>query len=80
MDILLEKIYEDNALGRLDDERYQAMHQKYVGEHYRLKEELAVLEALIKNYESGNDNALKFIQIVETYAAFIWFVFSKNIC
>ena len=70
LDILLEKIYEDNALGRLDDERYQAMHQKYVGEHYRLKEELAVLEALIKNYESGNDNALKFIQIVETYAAF----------
>jgi len=70
LDILLDKIYEDNALGRLDDERYQAMYQKYVDEHYRLKEELGTLETMVASYENGNDKALKFIQIVEKYATF----------
>jgi len=70
LDILLEKIYEDNALGRLDDDRYQSMYQRYVGEHYKLKDELSALEALVQSYESGNTKALKFIQMVENYATF----------
>jgi hypothetical protein len=70
LDILLDKIYEDNALGRLDEERYQARYEKYVGEHYKLKEELSAIETIVENFSNCNDRVQKFMRIVEKYAAF----------
>lgn len=70
LDILLDKIYEDNALGKMDEERYQARFQKYIEEHYKLKEELSTLETMVENFENSSDGVLKFIKIVEKYAAF----------
>ena len=70
LDILLDKIYEDNALGKLDEERYQARYEKYIGEHYKLKDELSAIEVMVENFANSNDRVHKFIQIVEKYAAF----------
>ena len=70
LDILLDKIYEDNALGKIDEERYQARYDKYIEEHYKLKEELSAIEKTVADFSNCKDRVNKFIQIVEKYAAF----------
>ncbi len=70
LDILLDKIYEDNALGKIDEERYQARYEKYIEEHYKLKEELSVIETIVESFANNSDRVHKFIQIVEKYATF----------
>jgi hypothetical protein len=70
LDILLDKIYEDNALGKLDEERYQSRHQKYIEEYYKLKEELQTIETMVEGFINCNDRVNKFIKIVEKYATF----------
>jgi DNA invertase Pin-like site-specific DNA recombinase len=70
LDILLDRIYEDNALGKLDEERYQSRHKKYTEEYYRLKEELQAIEGMVECFSNGNERVRKFIEIVEKYATF----------
>ena len=65
LDILLDRIYEDNALGKIDEERYQAKYEKYIEEHYKLKEELSAIETAVESFANNNDRVHKFIQIVD---------------
>ena len=41
IDKVLNKLYEDNALGTIPQDRYEQMSQKYSEEYYALKTELA---------------------------------------
>ena len=41
IDTVLNKLYEDIALGRIEQDRYEQMSQKYSEEYYTLKTELA---------------------------------------
>ena len=41
IDKVLNKLYEDNALGAIPQDRYEQMSQKYSEEYYALKAELA---------------------------------------
>ena len=43
---VLNKLYEDNALGTIPQDRYEQMSQKYSEEYYALKAELATLQEL----------------------------------
>ena len=36
---VMNKLYEDNALGNMDTERYEQLSTKYAEEYYTLKEE-----------------------------------------
>ncbi len=42
---MLNKLYEDNALGTIPQDRYEQMSQKYSEEYYALKAELATLKS-----------------------------------
>ena len=44
IDKVLNKLYEDNALGTIPQDRYEQMSQKYSEEYYTLKTELAGLQ------------------------------------
>ena len=44
IDKVLNKLYEDNALGTIPQDRYEQMSQKYSEEYYALKAELAELQ------------------------------------
>ena len=44
IDKVLNKLYEDNALGTIPQDRYEQMSQKYSEEYYTLKTELATLQ------------------------------------
>ena len=67
---LYEKLYEDNALGTIPQDRYEQMSQKYSEEYYALKAELATLQEQLSAYENAGGRAQKFLKLTERHAAF----------
>ena len=64
---LFIKIYEDNAGGRLSDERYDMLSQTYEAEQKQLEAEAVTLRQEIEVQERQNENIEKFIQKSHKY-------------
>lgn len=65
IDRLIQKIYEDNANGKLSDERYATMSMAYEDEQRRLKDETAIAEESLNTVSDRVDNLQKFIEKVK---------------
>ena len=61
---MLNKLYEDNALGTIPQDRYEQMSQKYSEEYYALKAELAELQEQLSAFENAGGRAQKFLKDV----------------
>lgn len=70
IDKVLNKLYEDNALGTIPQDRYEQMSQKYSEEYYALKTELSTLQEKLSAYENAGGRAQKFLKLTERHAAF----------
>jgi hypothetical protein len=64
---LFIKIYEDNASGRLSDERFDMLSQSYEAEQKQLEAEVVTLRREIKVQEQQNEQIEKFIQKAQKY-------------
>ena len=64
---LFIKIYEDNAKGKLSDERFDMMSQSYEAEQKQLEAEVIALREEIQVQERQNENIEKFIQTAHKY-------------
>ena len=64
---LFIRIYEDNAGGRLSDERYDMLSQTYEAEQKQLETESVTLQQEIEVQERQNENIEKFIQTAHKY-------------
>lgn len=64
---LFMKIYEDNASGRLSDERFDLPSQSYKTEQKQLEAEIVTLQQEIEVQEAQNGNIEKFIQKTRMY-------------
>lgn len=67
---LICKIYEDNALGKLLDARYEALDAQYAKEQDALNAEIAELEKAVTGYEQSRKAAEKFIALIDKYENF----------
>ena len=70
IDKVLNKLYDDNALGTIPQDRYEQMSQKYSEEYYALKAELATLQEQLSAYENAGGRAQRFLKLTERHAAF----------
>jgi len=70
IDKVINKLYEDNALGNIEPDRYQQLTQKYSEEYYTLKKELDETRGHLSDHESASQRAKKFIKLVESYCDF----------
>ena len=59
---LFIKIYEDNAKGKLNDERSDMLSQSYEAEQKQLEAEVVTLRQEIEVHERQNEKIEKFIQ------------------
>lgn len=64
---LFIKIYEDNATGRLSDERFDMMSQSYEAEQKQLEAETQTLQQEIEVQERQHENIELFIQKADKY-------------
>ena len=67
LDRLFKRLYEDNVLGKIDDERFSQMSADYTGEQRKLREETAKLRTLIDEKEQKSSDILHFLEIVRKY-------------
>ena len=70
LEVLLCKIYEDNALGKLPDARYAVLDAQYAKEQAALSTEIATLEKAVGDYEKHEKSADRFIALIDKYEKF----------
>lgn len=64
---LFMKIYEDNANGKLSDERYEMLSQSYEAEQKQLEAEVVALQRDMEVQEQQAENIDQFIQKAQKY-------------
>ena len=67
---LLCRIYEDNILGKLPDDRYSVLDAEYSSEKAKVDKEIENLQELVNGYEESRRSADKFIALVRRYQNF----------
>lgn len=67
LDVLFQRIYEDNVSGKLTDERFAVMSANYEEEQKSLKEVLSQLKADVEAQNEKTENVSAFIQKVKRY-------------
>lgn len=67
---LLCKIYEDNALGKLPDKRYEFLSHQYETEMAGLEEEVKDLQESVSGHMDGTTSAKKFMALISRYQDF----------
>ena len=70
LDTLFLKSYEDNALGKLSDERFAQVSAAYETEQAALKTQTATLKTELETYEQDGEKADKFLKLVRKYTNF----------
>jgi len=70
LDQLLNKIYEDNALGRLPENRYASLLETYGQEQAAVEKEIAEIRSSVEKYEDDSGRAERFMKLVERYTVF----------
>lgn len=70
LEVLICKIYEDNALGKLSDERYISLDAQYGKEQNALKTEIEMLEKNISDYDVNLRSVDKFMALIDKYQNF----------
>lgn len=68
LEVLIAKIYEDNALGKLSDKRYSALYNQYESEQEQLQGETDGYKAEQEQYENDCKSAARFLKLVERYS------------
>ena len=67
LDNLFERVYEDNVSGKLSDERFSKMSEKYEQEQRDIRAEVIELETAITGQESRLGDVDKFLSVVRKY-------------
>ena len=67
LDILFEKIYEDNVMGKISDDRFAKLSVKYEDEQKAVNEKINNLKDEISNGKSKNISTDMFIATVKKY-------------
>ncbi len=67
---VMNKLYEDNALGNIEPKRYEQLSKKYAEEYYSLKAEQEEIKEHLSESENANQRAKKFIKLAESYTNF----------
>ncbi|MBR6984837.1 MAG: recombinase family protein [Ruminococcus sp.] len=67
IDRLLNKLYEDNALGKISDDRYAQMTKTFEEEQAELKKSIPELTYEITTLKARSDAADKFTKVIDSY-------------
>ena len=67
LDILLKKVYEDNALGRLPDKRYEMLSAGYEKEQAELEQSIKACREQLTQYAEDTDRTEEFLALVHKY-------------
>lgn len=64
---IFRKLYEDNALGRITDEQFQMLSQRYVEEKKQLESDISELEIVVAEMKSKSGSSKIFIELAKRF-------------
>ena len=67
LDKLFKRLYEDNVLGKISDERFEILSAEYEEEQKQLKSTVAELSAFIDTSEQKSSDVTAFVKLVQKY-------------
>ena len=67
---LICKIYEDNALGKMPESRYETLVRQYSKEQGELNEEIDKIEAFLSEVEENRKSGKRFVDLMSRYNDF----------
>lgn len=67
IDGIIQKLYEDNAMGRISDERFATMSMSLEDEQSRLKDSIPEMENYLKNSKIQTEGLQRFIDRVKQF-------------
>lgn len=67
LDKIISRLYEDNVLGRISDERYESMSQSYESEQAEIRRLLPELKSQINELKKQSDCVDNFINVIKKY-------------
>ncbi|MDE5859309.1 MAG: DUF4368 domain-containing protein [Oscillospiraceae bacterium] len=67
LDKLFTRLYEDNVLGKISDERFEMMSKSYESEQAELKVKISELSTAIEVKEQKSADTSQFLEIVRKY-------------
>jgi hypothetical protein len=70
LNVLFRKVYEDNAIGKLSDERFTLMSGDYEREQAELRLQNVTLQSELDAYEEDSQSAARFLALARKYPAF----------
>lgn len=70
LDRLIQRIYEDNVAGKINDKRFAVLSEQYEKEQSELEQTIAVLQSEFDSYNENNDRADSFLRLTNRYKNF----------
>ena len=70
LDVIIKKLDEDNATGRLSNDRFDKMHVDYEAEQTGLQSDLERLSTALAAVQNSQDNARRFLSLVKKHTDF----------
>ena len=67
LDLLIKKVYEDNAMGRLPDRRYEMLSSDYEKEQQELEISMKEIREKLAQFEDDTDRTEEFLSLVHKY-------------
>ena len=67
LDLLIKKVYEDNAMGKLSDRRYEMLSSDYEKEQQELEISMKEIREKLTQFEDDTDRTEEFLSLVHKY-------------
>ena len=67
LDLLIKKVYEDNAMGKLPDRRYEMLSSDYEKEQQELETSMQEIRERLVQFEADTDRTEEFLSLVHNY-------------
>ena len=67
LDLIIKRLYEDNVLGKISDERFMSLTKSYEKEQSDLKERLELLDEQLAEIEVQKLNSYQFTKLIKQY-------------
>lgn len=67
LDLLIKKVYEDNAMGKLPDRRYEMLSSDYEKEQQELEISMQEIREKLAQFENDTDRTEEFLSLVHKY-------------
>ena len=70
LDVIIKKLYESFAVGRISDERFDSLLAEYETEQKSLRSEIAEFETQVASFDENTANAEQFLALAKKYTDF----------